>query len=266
MNEIDFHCHLDDETFNGRRREVVAECFDAGFSALVTVADPYSEESLPRTLEGLDANDRVFLMAAAHPHQADEYNAVTEKRLEKMLAHPRTIGFGEAGLDFHYDLSSRENQQRVFERQIAMAREARLPLVIHSRKSEPQVMETLERLAFTGPVAFHCYTGNSVNADEILKRGYLISFSGIITFRNAGELREVATRVPLEKVLTETDSPYLAPEPHRGRPNRSFLVRRVVETLAELHEVKTADVTSAVSHSLAQWFGVSEIIYPESGE
>jgi len=258
MHEIDFHCHLDDESFNDDRAGAVNECFQAGFSALVTVADPYEEESTPRSLEALGVHPRVYLMAAAHPHNADDYGPAVERNLEQLLSHPRAIGLGEAGLDFHYDLSQRENQLRVFERQIHMAAEHKLPLVIHSRKAESLVLETLERLDFPGHVVFHCFTGEMDAAREIIARGYDISFSGIITFRKAAPLREVARAVPLGRFFTETDSPYLSPEPFRGRPNRPIRVRRVVETMAELHQVDTAAVTAAVAARLERVFGVPD--------
>ncbi|HDP93829.1 MAG TPA: TatD family deoxyribonuclease [Candidatus Aminicenantes bacterium] len=256
MQEIDFHCHLDSESFDASRVEAVTECFDAGFSALVTVADPYEKESQSRSLEALDAHPRVFLMAAAHPHNADQYSPEVEQRLERMLNHPKTIGLGEAGLDFHYDLSLRENQQRVFERQVALAAERNLPLVIHSRNAEMLVLDTLERLQFPGHVVFHCFTGGAEAAAEIIRRGYDLSFSGIITFRNAAALRKIARRTPMGRFFTETDSPYLSPEPFRGRANRPLRVQQVVSSLAQLHEVKAEAVTNAVARRLEECFHI----------
>lgn len=256
MHEIDFHCHLDSDSFNADRVEAVSECFAAGFDAVVTVADPYEKDSESRTLEALAAHPRVFLMAAAHPHNADRYGPEVERRLERLLGHPRVIGLGEAGLDFHYDLSLRENQQRVFERQVTMAAERKLPLVIHSRAAEHLVLDTLERLKFPGHVVFHCYTGDGETAKEIIKRGYDLSFSGIITFRNAAPLREVARQTPMGRFFTETDSPYLSPEPYRGRPNRPLRVQQVVSQLAQLHEVSEDSVKAAVSRRLEEHFHV----------
>jgi len=265
MHEIDFHCHLDDDSFDADRAGAVTECFEAGFSALVTVADPYDADSESRSLEALAGHPRVFLMAAAHPHNADRYTPEVEQRLMRLLDHPRAIGLGEAGLDFYYDLSLRENQLRVFERQIAIAAERGLPLVIHSRRAEALVLETLERMKFSGHVVFHCYTGEPAAAREILRRGYDISFSGIITFRNAAPLREIAAKVPLGRFFTETDSPYLSPEPFRGRPNRPLRVRHVVEALARLHELEPQRITAAVSRRLEEKFGVPARAAGDSG-
>ena len=195
---IDFHCHLDDPRFDEDRWRIIDQCFQAGFSRLVTVGDPYQEASLERTAEILDYHEAIAACAGAHPHQADDYSPAIEKRLLAFLDRPRVFALGEVGLDFHYDLSRRENQEAVFRRQVAIARERSLPLVIHSRKAEALVLKILDQEKFAAPVVFHCYTGDEPSARRrSCGRGYLLSFSGIITFKKADELRAVVAATPL---------------------------------------------------------------------
>lgn len=235
---IDFHCHLDDACFDGDRWRIIDECLASGFSRLVTVADAYNEKSLERTEEILDYKVAMAATAGAHPHGADGYTPEIERRLLAFLDRHPVLAVGEVGLDFHYDLSARENQEAVFRRQVAIARERSLPLVIHSRKAETPVLKILDQEKFTLPVVFHCYTGDSASAAEIVARGYLLSFSGIITFRKADELRAVVAATPLDRLLSETDSPYLAPEPERGRTNTPLAVMRVAQKLAEIRKIE----------------------------
>jgi len=235
---IDFHCHLDDPCFNESRWRIIDQCFQAGFSRLVTVADPYDEASLERTKEILDYHGAVSACAGAHPHRADAYSPAIEKKLLHFLDRAKVFALGEVGLDFHYDLARRENQEAVFKRQVAIARERSLPLVIHSRKAEALVLNILDQEKFAFPVVFHCYTGDEPCAAEIVHRGYRLSFSGIITFKKAAELRAVVEQTPLERLFSETDSPYLAPEPDRGRTNTPLAVVRVAEKIAEIKKVE----------------------------
>jgi TatD DNase family protein len=254
MNCIDFHCHLDYREYDGQRQEIVNGCFNAGFSALVTVADPYEEGSYERTAEVLQCHEQVFCMAAAHPHRADHYNTAIERGILAFIEKHRAIGYGETGLDFHYNLSTPENQRRVFLRQIALAAELKLPLVIHSRKAEPEVLRLLHEAKFDLPVVFHCYTGSKADAAEILKRGYYISVSGIITFKNAEFLREVVELIPLQQIFTETDSPYLSPVPFRGKTNTPLRVTLVAEEAAEVKGVSLQQLNQAVNDNFRRLF------------
>jgi TatD DNase family protein len=234
---IDFHCHLDDPCFDGDRWRIIDQCFQAGFSRLITVADAYDEKSLERTTEILAYHVAITATAGAHPHGADVYTPAIEKRLLDFLDRCPVLAVGEVGLDFHYDLARRDNQEAVFKRQVAIARERSLPLVIHSRKAEALVLKILDQEKFAFPVVFHCYTGDEPSAAEIVSRGYWLSFSGIITFKKAAELRAVVERTPLERLFSETDSPYLAPEPDRGKTNTPLAVVRVAEKIAEIKKV-----------------------------
>jgi TatD DNase family protein len=249
MNFIDFHCHLDFKEFDGRREDIVRQCIDSGFSRLVTVADPYEEGSFQRTVEALQCDARVACMTAAHPHQADQYTPATEKNILSFIETNNAVGFGEAGLDFHYNLSTPDNQRKVFQRQIALAAELELPLIIHSRKAEAEVMSMLETARFHRPAVFHCYTGSLEDAEEIIKRGYYISISGIVTFKKAEFLRQIAKMVPLDRLFTETDSPYLAPVPHRGKTNTPLWVMLVAEKVAELKGIPVPELNRRVNEN-----------------
>ena len=241
---IDFHCHLDDPRFDGDRWRIIDQCFQAGFSRLVTVGDPYQEASLERTAEILAYHQAIAACAGAHPHGADSYTPAIEKRLLAFLDRCPVLALGEVGLDFHYDLATRENQEAVFRRQVAIARERSLPLVIHSRKAEALVLKILDQEQFAAPVVFHCYTGEMAAAMEIAGRGYFLSFSGIITFRKAEALRAIVAATPLDRLLSETDSPYLAPEPERGKTNTPLAVMRVAQKIAE---VKTCEMPALLA-------------------
>jgi TatD DNase family protein len=249
MNFIDFHCHLDYKEYDGQRTEIVKECLKAGFSRIVTVADPYEKGSYERTQEVLQCSEKVSCMAAAHPHHADLYTTEIEPGILKFLEEHKAVGYGEAGLDFHYNLSTPENQRRVFQRQIALAAQLKLPLIIHSRESEPEVLQLLEKAKFDLPVVFHCYTGNRADAEEILKRGFYISISGIVTFKNAGYLREIVKIIPLERIFTETDSPYLSPVPFRGKTNTPLRVALVAEKIAEVKGISLEQLNRSVNEN-----------------
>ena len=252
MKYIDFHCHLDMEDFDGKREEIVAECFASGFAKLVTVADPYEKNSLQLTGEILEYNKNVYCTAGAHPHNADRYTSQVEKELLSFLKEKmnRVLAVGEAGLDFHYTLSTPENQRRVFKRQITIAKDLKLPLIIHSREAEKDVLEILEQAKFKQPVVFHCYTGGIEEAREILKRGYYISISGIVTFKKSEYLREIVEIIPLSKIFCETDSPYLSPEPFRGRLNTPMRVKLVAEKIAEVKGVSVEKLNKAVNGNI----------------
>jgi TatD DNase family protein len=246
-NFIDFHCHLDDEMYDSNRRELIDECFDSGLGKLVTIADPFEAGSVEKTREMLDLSKDIFAMIAAHPHHADSYGPDQEKKIFSFLKEGKLIAIGETGLDFHYHYSTPENQLKVFKRQIAIARESELPLVIHSREAESRVLKTLEAEKFLAPVVFHCYSGSREDADEILKKGYYLSISGIVTFKKAQLLQEIVKSTRLDKLFTETDSPYLSPEPFRGKTNFPYRVKLVAEKIARIKGIPLQEVTGTIS-------------------
>jgi len=249
MNFIDFHCHLDHKDFEGQRKKIIDECFNSGFSKIVTVADPYEKESYERTFEVLEYNENILCMTAAHPHNADQYTSEIERKIIKLLENKRVIAVGEAGLDFHYNLSTPENQLKVFKRQINIAKEINMPLLIHSREAEKEILKTLEQMEFNLPVIFHCYTGSMEDAKEILERGYYISISGIVTFKKSDYLREIVKILPINRIFYETDSPYLSPEPFRGKLNTPLRAKIVAEKISEIRGVSVKELNSIVNET-----------------
>ncbi len=244
---LDFHCHLDDPCFEKNRWKLIDQCFSQGFTKLVTVADPFNGPSIEKTAEMLAYNPDIHAVIGAHPHQADSYSAEIEKSMIAFYQQFKILGVGEVGLDYHYNFSLSDTQIGVFKRQIAIAREWSLPLVVHSRKAEEAVLKILASEKFSNPVVFHCYTGNKLDAAEILQRGYFISFSGIITFKNANELREIVEITPLRQMFYETDSPYLAPEPDRGKSNTPLAAMHVVKKISEIKKTDLSAINSEIN-------------------
>jgi TatD DNase family protein len=246
----DFHCHLDDECFDENRWRLIDQCFASGLEHIVTVADPSKSASLALTMDMLARWNGMHAICGAHPHQADQYSAALERDMLDFRNKAALLAIGEVGLDYHYDFSSRENQLRALTRQVALARDLDLPLVIHSRNAEADVLALLEKEKFTLPVVFHCFTGDREAAAEIIRRGYGISLSGIITFKKADALREIAKMAPLAQLFSETDAPYLSPEPRRGETNTPLGVITVVQRIASIKELEEAQVKDAIAQNL----------------
>ena len=254
MNFIDFHCHLDDTVYDGTRSELISDCFESGFSRLVTVSDPFEKGSIEKTLEALKVHENVFCTIAVHPHHADHYTIDLEKKIISFLENKKTIALGETGLDFYYNHSTPDNQLQVFKRQISIARELNLPLVIHAREAETKVLKTLEQEKFQGPVVFHCYSGNQETAREIIKRGYYISVSGIITFKKSTELQDIVRKMPSNRIFSETDSPYLSPDPFRGQVNTPLRVKLVAEKIAEIKGISVSKLNQTINNNFDHLF------------
>ena len=197
--------------------------------------------------------DGVWATAGVHPHDSSE----GLDGLAELLDQPGVVAVGECGLDYHYDHSPRDLQASVFASQIALANERRLPLVIHTREAWDHTFEILDREGTPVRTVFHCFTGGPDEASECLDRGAMISFSGIVTFPNAPEVREAAALCPLDRILVETDSPYLAPVPHRGRKNRPALVPHVGAAVADAKGLSVEQVEHATWQSASAFYGLS---------
>jgi len=255
---IDSHCHLADEKFATDLDEVVARAKAARLERVLVILEGNNAKEADQAarLEALWPETRFAV--GVHPHQAHEFSddpprAVAAVR-EQIETTPSARAVGEIGLDYHYDFSPRDVQQAVFRGQVRLARELDWPIVVHTREADD---DTLAILREDGGGALrgvlHCFTGSDALAAAGLDLGFYISLAGIITFPGAASLRETVRRVPLDRLLAETDSPFLAPVPYRGKRNEPAYVARVVETLAELHEVTPADMaarTSANFHTL----------------
>ncbi|HZR26925.1 MAG TPA: TatD family hydrolase [Vicinamibacterales bacterium] len=244
---IDSHCHLADETFAADLTGVVSRAKEAGLERVCTILEAGNAAEAARALTLESIWPEVRFAIGVHPHQAHQFaddptRAATVVR-EQFARTPNARAVGEIGLDYHYDYSPREVQHAVFRSQVRVARELNVPVVIHTREADGDTIRILQEEGGNDlRGVLHCFTGTSSLADAGLALGFHISLAGIITFPKAVELRETVRRVPLDRLLTETDSPFLAPVPHRGKRNEPAFVKRVVETLAELHSVSAEDM------------------------
>jgi TatD DNase family protein len=255
---IDSHCHLADETFAADLEDVVRRARDAGVDRVLVILEAGNdkEAAQARRVEELWPETRVSI--GVHPHQAHQFAADPERAAatvrDQLAASPGARAIGEIGLDYHYDYSPRDVQHAVFRAQLRLACELDQPVVIHTREADADTVAIL-REEGGGRIrgVLHCFTGTPALADAGLDLGFYISLAGIITFPKAEELRRTARRVPLDRVLTETDSPFLAPVPYRGKRNEPAYVARVVNTLAEMHGRDVAELanqTAANFHTL----------------
>ncbi len=230
---VDSHCHLDFPDFAEERAAVVARAEAAGVGLMVTISTRVAK--FPQLLEIAEAFPSVYCSVGTHPHNAAEELDVTAQQLIELAAHPRVVAIGEAGLDYHYDYAPREAQAQGFRIHIAAARATGLPLVIHARSADDDVAAILDEETGKGafPFILHCFSSGRRLADVGVALGGYVSFSGILTFRNSAELRGIAASVPRDRLLVETDAPYLAPVPHRGKRNEPAFVAHTARVLAE---------------------------------
>jgi TatD DNase family protein len=256
---VDSHCHLADEKFANDLEQVVARAKDAGVARVMVIL----ESGNPKEAEQAERLTKLWpetrLSIGVHPHQAHEFADDPQRAAtmvcEQFASTPAARAVGEIGLDYHYDFSPREVQQAVFRAQVRLARDLKRPIVIHTREADDDTLAIL-RDDGGGEVrgVLHCFTGNAALADAGLALGFYVSFAGIVTFPKAADLRETVRRVPLDRLLTETDSPFLAPVPYRGKRNEPAYVSRVVEALAELHEIAPADMAARTASNFQALF------------
>ena len=237
---IDSHAHLYDPVYDADRDEVLSRARDAGVEAIVSIGCDL-ETSL-RAVELADRKDRVYATVGVHPHEVKHINDKSLVELEQLAAHKKVVGYGEIGLDYYYLHSPKETQQKQFRLQIGLARTLGLPIVVHSRDAKADTLAILtEEGAGTIGGVMHCFTGDLEMARAAIELNFYISFSGVLTFSNARALRETARALPLDRIMIETDCPYLTPVPHRGRRNEPAYVRHTAYALAELHPSRTPE-------------------------
>lgn len=249
----DSHCHLNYKGLVEDQHAVLERARAAGVTAMLNIATRESEWDA--VLATAEAEPDVWATVGVHPHDADAHVHVDATRLIERATHPRVVGLGETGLDYHYDHSDRGRQQDSFRAHIAAARETGLPVIVHTRDAEDDTLAILAdemgKGAYTGVI--HCFTASGAFADEALALGLYISVAGIVTFRNAADLQAVAKRLPAERILVETDAPFLAPVPHRGKPGEPAFVADTVRFLAGLRgedPEALAERTAANFHAL----------------
>ena len=256
---IDSHCHLAGEEFVSDLAAVVARALEAGVTGALVIIGAEDEAEQGRMASVVGAWSGVRFSIGVHPHHAGQFGAdpPTAARTVRTAVdrEPLALAIGEIGLDYHYDFSPREAQRDVFREQLRLARERRLPVVIHTREAEDDTFQIMreERAEDIGGV-FHCFTGDREAATRCLEIGFHLSLAGIVTFPRALELKEVARLVPIDRLLVETDSPFLAPVPHRGKRNEPAYVVRTAEVIADLRATTVEAIAEATSKNFARLF------------
>ena len=246
---VDTHCHLDMVDVEGALQRMI----DTGVGRAVTIGvDLASSEWAVRAA---DEHPELWATVGLHPHDAKDRTDALMARLEELAAHPRVVGVGEAGLDYHYDNSPREMQRASFAEHIALAKRTGKALVIHSRDAWEDTFAILEAEGAPSRTVFHCWSGDETHARRAVSLGAVLSFSGTVTFRNAGDLRAAAHATPIESIVVETDAPFLTPHPHRGKKNEPAYVRHVAEEIARVKAVPIEEIERVTTANASTLFG-----------
>ncbi len=251
---VDSHCHLDFPELTEDRAGVLKRAEEQGVTTLLTICTRIKK--FDQISEIAVKNPNIFATVGTHPHNAADENDISKNVIIKLAQRDEVVGIGETGLDFHYDNSPRDIQEQVFRTHIAAARETGMPLVIHTRAADEDMARILKDElgfgAFTG--VLHCFSSGPELAEFALDLGFYLSFSGILTFNKAEELREIALRAPIDKVLVETDAPFLAPAPNRGKTNEPGFVVHTARKLAEIHDMSLGEISSITTDNFFRLF------------
>ena len=258
MKLIDSHCHIDADAFDEDRDAIVQRAREAGVVAMLTIGtgDPHSND-FRRAVAVAEEYDNIFASVGVHPHDAKLYDDAAEAHLRDLATSSKVIAWGEIGLDFYYDHSPRNVQTAVFRRQIRTARELDLPIVIHSRDADDETVDVLGAECsgedFRGGI-MHCFGGTPEMAERLMKIGFLISFAGNVTFKKAEKLRDAARVVPLDKLLVETDCPFLTPIPFRGMRNEPAYVEHTARFLADFYGIEFETLAEQTTRNFLDFF------------
>ncbi|MEP6719069.1 MAG: TatD family hydrolase [bacterium] len=257
---IDSHAHIDGAEFDADRADVLRRARAANVNTILNIGtgDPHSG-ALERAVELTSKSEGVYAAVGTHPHDARLYDQAAEEKIKKLInQNSAVIAWGEIGLDFHYDNSPRDVQVDVFRRQLRAARELNVPVIVHTREAEAETVDTLRAEWFGSglPGIMHCFSGSQWLADQAIELGMLISFSGILTFKKADDLRSIARQVPLDRLLIETDCPYLTPVPYRGKRNEPAYVVEVARCLAELCGITLEETAKITAGNFARLFAL----------
>lgn len=260
---VDSHCHLDFDSFDEDRPETLNRAFEAGVGMMVTICTRLSRFEAIKEIAEMD--DRLYCSVGIHPHQVAEEETATFEALVSRAAHPKVVGIGETGLDYYYDSSPRDDQATSFRTHIAAARETGLPLIVHTRDADDDMVAILRDEAGKGafPCVLHCFSSSRPLAEAALELGFYISCSGIVTFKNAEDLRGIIRDVPLDRLIVETDSPFLAPIPNRGKRNEPSFVVHTAEKIAELKGLEMAEFSRISTENFFRLF--AKAVPPASG-
>jgi TatD DNase family protein len=264
---VDSHAHLDGKQFDSDREQVIARAREAGVRALVAIGNGDGPPVLDAGIRLAEQHAFMYATIGIHPHEARLASDHAYAEMEQLARHPKVIAWGEIGLDYYYDHSPRETQKQVFLRQMELAVAAKLPIVIHCRPSEGSdnawedclgmIKDQWEPKGLGG--ILHCFTGNWAQAKRAVDMGFMISFAGNVTYPKAQQIRDAALQVPLERLLIETDSPYLAPIPHRGKRNEPAFVKETAGKLGELRGLSMEEVGDKSSRNFYDFFKLTEI-------
>lgn len=252
---IDSHAHYDNDRFDADREAVLEAAFRNGVTHVVNPGCDL--ESSLAAIAMAERHAGLFAAVGFHPHEADKCAAGDLERLETLCAHPKVVAVGEIGLDYHYDFSPRPVQQAVLRAHIALARRVGKPVILHDREAHKDVLDIVrEERAYEGGGVFHCWSGSRETAEEVLKMGFHIGIGGSVTFKNAHRLQDVAAHIPENRLLIETDCPYMTPEPYRGQRNWSGMMVHVLEKLALLRGTTVEALERATAENAIRLFGL----------
>jgi TatD DNase family protein len=256
---VDSHAHLDDPDFDADRAAVIERARAAGLRYLLTVGGGTGSDNLEAPVALAQGHDWIYATVGVHPHDARHFAEHHAEQICTLAQHPKVVGIGEIGLDYYRDHSPREIQKRVLVRQLELARQARLPIVIHCRGAWPDLTEIIQthwKSSALGGI-LHCFSGSRQDALKFLDWGFRVSFAGNVTYKKAEDLREAAREIPLNCLLTETDCPYLAPVPYRGKRNEPAFVIEVVRTLAAIRHVSAEELGEIAVRNFERLFDVA---------
>ena len=254
---VDSHAHLDDARYADDREAMIQRARDAGIHRILTIGNGTGPDDMGCGIPVAEAYDWIYTSVGVHPHDAAKVEERHFELMERLAAHPRVVAIGETGLDYHYDNSPRETQREVFRRQADLALRLDLPLIVHTREADGDTAAIL-RQARSSRGVLHCFTSGADLAKVALDLGFMISFSGIVTFPSARDLVAIARTVPSDRLLVETDCPYLAPVPHRGKLNEPAFVAETVRFLAVARGVSADQISEETSRNFERLFSTAQ--------
>ncbi|MFJ7640568.1 MULTISPECIES: TatD family hydrolase [unclassified Peribacillus] len=253
---FDTHVHVNAEQFNEDLEEVIERAQEAGVKNMVVVG--FDRPTITRAMELVEIYDFMFAAIGWHPVDAIDMTEEDLQWIEELSAHPKIVAIGEMGLDYHWDKSPKEIQKEVFRKQIRLAKKVKLPIIIHNREATADIVSILkeEGASEVGGI-MHCFSGSAETALECIDMNFYISLGGPVTFKNAKKPKEVAAAVPLDRLLIETDCPYLAPHPFRGKRNEPSYVKLVAEQIADIKQLSVEEVSQATTSNAKKLFGIN---------
>jgi TatD DNase family protein len=258
---VDSHCHLDGKVYTSDRDEVIQRAIDAGVTRMVAIGTGDGPPDLEAGIRLADRYNVLYATVGVHPHEASKYDDETSVHLSRLLKHPKVVALGEIGLDYHYNFSPPDVQKRVFREQLAVAAEARVPIVIHTREAWEDTLEILEqhwKPTGLGGI-MHCFTGTPAEVERTVALGFHLAFGGVVTYPKAVAVHESAKVTPLDRMLLETDAPYLAPVPRRGKRNEPSYIVETARRIAELRAVPLDEIARATTRNFERLFGIAAL-------